>query len=617
MTSAALTVRVPDGRAYRFAQHDRCRVGPTGCEIDLGPEFSGPKAWADLRWADGWRIRIGAGVQASLDGRAFDPASACLPRDREVVLALQLGEQRCALVIRAHPRQPTDDGGPASPAALEPAPDDAPQLQGPMVGRARWVSIGRRGGPAHTQVDDDGVRPIHAWYRPNPDGSITVRPESDSRVLVDGAPIAGARLPLGTVFTVGAQQITVEPSGLFFSPAAIQEPLPAPTKVDLDATPIASIATRPYVRTHLFRFADLARRFWFRNRGPLRSGALLGGRYRLENVLDRGGMGQVFRATDERLLRKVAVKLVDMTTTSDPSVPERFNREARATAALSHPGIVTIFDADTTGSIAYLVMELLPGRPLSRVLNEDGLLPVAEAVRIAARVADALVATHEIGIVHRDIKPANIMIDRASVKVLDFGIALVSMDAGVRLTPTATTIGTAEYMSPEQASGRRATEASDVYALGGVLLAMLTGQPPYPGENAIQVANRHLNDPVPSARERRPEVPAAVDDLVRRMLNKDPLKRPRLPDVVAALNRLQHWAGPEAAQAVVRAVGEPPGVAAEAQQRTVSISTPLPVIPPDGTPVPWPSRRVPPHVWVSLVTLGVVAVVLLVLVQGR
>lgn len=257
-------------------------------------------------------------------------------------------------------------------------------------------------------------------------------------------------------------------------------------------------------------------------------------------------MGHVYRATDERLHREVAVKVVDLSQSLDASVGPRFHREALATAKLNHPGIVTIFDADTDNRLAFLVMELLPGRTLAEVLRAEGPLSQRRAVAIARRIADALVATHAIGVVHRDIKPANIMVDGDSVKLLDFGIALAQKDAEVHLTAPATTLGTAAYMSPEQAQGLRATAASDVYALGGVLIAMLTGSPPYAGDNAIQVANRHLTEPVPDVRVRRPDVSEPLADLLTRMLGKDPMARPTGALVATALAHLENNPGADA-----------------------------------------------------------------------
>ena len=160
------------------------------------------------------------------------------------------------------------------------------------------------------------------------------------------------------------------------------------------------------------------------------------------------------------------------------------------------------------------------------VLRADGPLSEHRAVPLARKVADALVATRAIGVVHRDIKPANIMVNGDDATLLDFGIALAQLDADMHLTAPATTLGTAAYMSPEQAMGLRATAASDVYALGGVLIAMLTGRPPYSGDNAIQVANRHLNDPVPRVRDLRPGVSGALADLIERMMAKDANARP-------------------------------------------------------------------------------------------
>ena len=278
----------------------------------------------------------------------------------------------------------------------------------------------------------------------------------------------------------------------------------------------------------------------------MREGELVGGRYRLHARLGRGGMGHVFRATDERLRREVAIKVVDLSQSLDASVGPRFHREALATAKLNHPGIVTIFDADTDARLAFLVMELLPGRTLAEVLRADGPLAQRRAVTIARKIADALVATHAIGVVHRDIKPANIMVDGDAVKLLDFGIALAQKDAEVHLTAPATTLGTAAYMSPEQAQGLRATAASDVYALGGVLMAMLTGAPPYAGDNAIQVANRHLTEPVPDVRARRPEVSEPLADLLTRMLGKDPMARHSGALVATALAHLESNPGADA-----------------------------------------------------------------------
>ncbi len=264
--------------------------------------------------------------------------------------------------------------------------------------------------------------------------------------------------------------------------------------------------------------------------------ALIAGRYRLESRIGAGAMGQVWRARDERLGRQVAVKTVDLRSVTDPTIAERFRREAIATAQLSHPSIVTIFDSGTDGDTAFLVMELLSGDPVSQVITREGQLPVSTAVHIAGRVADALTAAHAEGIVHRDIKPGNVVVDGSRVTLLDFGIAaLISGVAQATLTAPASTIGTAAYMSPEQALGQRPTPASDIYSLGCLLMAMLTGAPPFTGENLIAVAHAQITETPPRVSALRPDIPWELDDLVRRMLSKDAADRPSAQAVVGRL----------------------------------------------------------------------------------
>ncbi len=247
-------------------------------------------------------------------------------------------------------------------------------------------------------------------------------------------------------------------------------------------------------------------------------------------------MGQVWHAIDERLGREVAVKTVDLRGVTDPSVAERFKREAIATARLSHPSIVTIFDSGTDGHTAFLVMELLAGEPVSDLVRRQGPLSVERSSYIATRVAQALDAAHEIGIVHRDIKPSNVMVDQNKVTLLDFGIAALIGDAAhLTLTQPASTIGTAAYMSPEQALGERPTPASDIYSLGCLLMTMLTGTPPFVAENPISVAHAQIADTPPRVSSRRAGVPWEMDDLVRRMLAKDAASRPSAQAVMARL----------------------------------------------------------------------------------
>jgi hypothetical protein len=254
----------------------------------------------------------------------------------------------------------------------------------------------------------------------------------------------------------------------------------------------------------------------------------LAGRYRIQEVIGRGGMSTVYRATDEVLGRDVAVKvLLPALAEQDPTYAARFEREARAAAGLASPTVVTVFDTgtDEDGS-QYIVMELVSGHSLAELLSKGQPLPVEEATRIGERVADALQAAHAAGILHRDIKPANVMVaDDGTVKLLDFGIAR-SLD-GVTLTQAASVVGTAAYMAPERALGQSGDARADVYSLGCLLYAMLTGRPPFSGEIAAAVLHQQINaDPAPPSRLRA-EVPAALEALVLAMLAKAPDARPK------------------------------------------------------------------------------------------
>lgn len=253
----------------------------------------------------------------------------------------------------------------------------------------------------------------------------------------------------------------------------------------------------------------------------------LAGRYELVQAIGRGGMGQVWSALDPRLQRQVAVKTVDLGHGADPVVAQRFQQEAQATAALNSPHIVTIFDSGVDGDTAFIVMELLRGPSLEEVVRADGALPVDRALDYAGQVASALAVAHAAGIVHRDIKPSNLMLDgRGGIKVVDFGIARLDQERSSKLTATATVVGSAPYLSPEQATGGVATAQSDLYSLGCVLVTLLTGEPPFAGEHPLSVLHQHLSSPPPLPSSRRPEVGAAVDQLVAQLLAKSPADRP-------------------------------------------------------------------------------------------
>lgn len=265
----------------------------------------------------------------------------------------------------------------------------------------------------------------------------------------------------------------------------------------------------------------------------MRAGTVIAGRYRLLQPLGAGAMGQVWRASDERLQRDVAVKVVDLTASAGLVSPQQVQREVLATARLDHPAIVTMFDGGVESKVAYLVMELVRGESLAERLQR-GPLPVAEAVRIASEIARALDSTHLIGVVHRDIKPGNVMLASGGrVKVLDFGIArLVGEPTEAPGTPV---VGTAAYMAPEQATGSSVGPASDIYALGCLLMAMVAGRPPFQGMTSVEIAWKQVHEPPPRLTSLRADAPPALDGLVAAMLAKQPRDRPDAAAVARAL----------------------------------------------------------------------------------
>src|SRR3954447_7883614 len=247
----------------------------------------------------------------------------------------------------------------------------------------------------------------------------------------------------------------------------------------------------------------------------------LGDRYRLEQRIAIGGMGEVWRATDAPLRRPVAGKVLKPEYAADPHFVERFRNEARHTASLSDPGIANVFDYGEVGDKAYLVMEFVDGEPLSTVLARDGRLTPASTLDIVGQAALALQAAHEAGVIHRDVKPGNILIrPDGVVKVTDFGIARVVDAAPV--TQTGMVVGTAAYLSPEQASGRSTTPASDIYSLGVVAYECLSGERPFRADSAVGVAMAHATATPPPLPK---DVPPVVADFVMRAMEKDPARR--------------------------------------------------------------------------------------------
>jgi serine/threonine-protein kinase len=253
-------------------------------------------------------------------------------------------------------------------------------------------------------------------------------------------------------------------------------------------------------------------------------GEIIGERYKIEEIVGAGGMATVYRAFDETLERPVAVKVMRREVTSDPQLLERFRREARAAAKLSHAHIVTVVDAGEENGRPYIVFEYVPGETLKQRIKRLSNLPVTESVAYAIEIGAALVAAHGAGLVHRDVKPQNVLLDSdGHAKVADFGIARQVENTG--LTKTGRVLGTTDYVSPEQAMGEEVNGQSDVYSLGIVLFEMLTGDPPFKGENHVAVAMKHVKEALPDVQRLRPEVSSALAAVIDRMTAKEPVDR--------------------------------------------------------------------------------------------
>ena len=285
-------------------------------------------------------------------------------------------------------------------------------------------------------------------------------------------------------------------------------------------------------------------------------GEMIDGRYEVLEALGSGGMADVFLAHDEVLDRDVALKVLNRRFSGDAQFVERFRREARSAATLSHPNVVPIYDrGEAEDGACYISMEYLPGGTLKERITRDAPMDPKVVSETAGQIAEALQAAHEGGVIHRDVKPQNVLVTRAGdVKVGDFGIARAESSGTMTGEEV---LGTAAYMSPEQASGRPVDPRSDLYSLGVVMYEMLTGVLPFAANGSVSVAMKHANETPASPKSRNPDVPDAIDDLVVRLLSKDPDDRP--PSASALADELRSLAGGRAAKAAPEPKEVPPG----------------------------------------------------------
>jgi eukaryotic-like serine/threonine-protein kinase len=350
------------------------------------------------------------------------------------------------------------------------------------------------------------------------------------------------------------------------------------------------------------------------DREVLSSGVLIDGRYRLDDRLATGGMGDVWRAHDVSLGRTVAIKILLPALVADPAFGARFRSEARMLAALHHPGVVRVYDYGEAGGpagdpVTYLVMEYVDGEPLSHLLTERERLSPADTMAMVAQAAQALHAAHRAGIVHRDVKPSNLLLKSdGSVMLVDFGVAR-STAATTSITSTNAIIGTAMYMAPEQASGGRISAATDIYALGAVAYHCLAGHPPFIGGSPLEIALRHVTAEPP---ELPADIPAPVRELVDRALAKEPAHR--FPDAASFASAARAVVAAPAFASTLIAGSAGTGDTTVALPDTPvagSVATrpaiPPPRTAPDGPTVAQPSRRGPSK---RVVTAAVAAALL-------
>ena len=331
-------------------------------------------------------------------------------------------------------------------------------------------------------------------------------------------------------------------------------------------------------------------------------GSVVGGRYQLERPIGTGGMAKVWLAHDRLLDRHVAVKILAERYAADPGFVERFRREASAAAGLSHPNIVTVYDRGEADGSYYIVMEHLPGPDLKVIIRQHGRLAPRQAVDAALQVLAALSAAHRRDVIHRDIKPQNVLVaEDGHLKVTDFGIARAGDDAG--MTEVGSVIGTAQYLSPEQARGEEVTPASDCYSVGILLYEMLTGRVPFDGDKPVAIAMRQINEPPVAPRVLEPHIPPALNDIVMKALEKRPGNRFRTAEEFSRalmVVRPSLPAPPDDATQVLAALEEP------TPKRIITPTTQPTRIATGKSPVPPP----PPKRRRTPIVLGIIALVL-------
>src|SRR5258706_2199474 len=340
---------------------------------------------------------------------------------------------------------------------------------------------------------------------------------------------------------------------------------------------------------------------------------LLGGRYELDGVVGRGGMAEVYRARDLRLDRVVAVKTLRKDLARDQTFQARFRREAQSAASLNHPSIVAVYDTgeDSTSMshVPFIVMEFVDGRTIRDLLRDDRRLLPERALEITDGVLRALDYSHRAGIVHRDIKPGNVMLNRqGEIKVMDFGIARAVADTQATMTQTAQVIGTAQYLSPEQARGERVDARSDLYSVGCLLYELLTGRPPFMGDSPVSIAYQHVREaPVPPSRI-DPELPAWADAIVLKAMEKDPADRYQSAgemrnDIQRALQ------GMPLAAAATHAVGYQGTRRMDQPTRMAGATSAIPPYDygPAGGPPDFPRRKKWPWVLAAVVAVAIIA----------